>query len=72
MTALIAIRRGHPAVMVTALTVTIVLLNSNHADLLLMADRRLQACSIGVVLALSVMAIAHPIEQRLMPSRAGK
>jgi hypothetical protein len=37
-----------------------------------MADRRLQACSIGVVLALSVMAIAHPIEQRLMPSRAGK
>jgi len=23
------------------------------------------------VLALSVMAIAHPIEQRLMPSRAG-
>ena len=70
-TALIAIRRGHPAVIVTALTVTIVLLNSNHADLLLMADRRFQACSVGVVLALSVMAIAHPIEQRLMPSRAG-
>ena len=46
-TAMIAIRRGHPAVMLMALTVTIVLLNSNHADLMLMADRRLQACGIG-------------------------
>jgi len=69
-TAMIAIRRGHPAVMLMALTVTIVLLNSNHADLMLMADRRLQACGIGVVLALSVMAIAHPIEQRFLIGRA--
>ncbi len=69
-TAMIAIRRGHPAVMLMALTVTIVLLNSNHADLMLMADRRLQACGIGVVLALSVMAIAHPIEQHFLIGRA--
>jgi uncharacterized membrane protein YccC len=69
-TAMIAIRRGHPAVMLMALTVTIVLLNSNHADLMLMADRRLQACAIGVVLALTVMAIAQPIEQRFLISRA--
>ena len=69
-TAMIAIRRGHPAVMLMALTVTIVLLNSNHADLMLMADRRLQACAIGVVLALSVMAIAQPIERRFVISRA--
>ena len=69
-TAMIAIRRGHPAVMLMALTVTIVLLNSDHADLMLMADRRLQACGIGVVLALSVMAIAHPIEQRFLIGRA--
>ena len=69
-TAMIAIRRGHPAVMLMALTVTIVLLNSDHADLMLMADRRLQACGIGVVLALSVMAIAHPIEQHFLISRA--
>lgn len=70
-TAMIAIRRGHPAVMLMALTVTIVLLNSNHADLMQMADRRLQACGIGVVLALSVMAIAHPIEQRFLIHQAG-
>jgi hypothetical protein len=55
-----------------ALTVTIVRFNSNHADLMLMADRRLQACAIGVVLALSVMAIAQPIEQRFVISRAGE
>lgn len=68
-TAMIATRRGHPAVMLMALTVTIVLFNSNHADLLLMADRRLQACSLGVVLALLVMAIAQPIERRFQGSR---
>ena len=69
-TAMIAIRHGHPAVLLMALTVTIVLFNSNHADLMLMADRRLQACAIGVVLALSVMAIAQPIERRFVISRA--
>ena len=63
-TAMVAIRRGHPALVLMALTVTIVLFNSNHVDLMRMADRRLEAVGLGVVLALGVMAIAHPIEQR--------
>jgi hypothetical protein len=57
--------------MLMPLTVTIVLLNSNHADLMLMADRRLQACGLGIGLALGVMAIAHPIEQRFQIHQAG-
>jgi uncharacterized membrane protein YccC len=68
MTAMIAIRRGHPAIVLMALTVTIVLFNSNHVDLMRMADRRLEAVGLGVVLALGVMAIAHPIEQRFSRS----
>ena len=69
LTALIAIRRGHPALMLMALTITIVLFNSTHADLLQMADRRLLANALGVALALGVMAIAHPIEHRLAIAR---
>jgi hypothetical protein len=68
-TAMIAIRRGHPALVLMALTVTIVLFNSNHVDLLRMADRRLEAVGLGVALALGVMAIAHPIEQRFIRGR---
>ena len=67
-TAMIAIRRGHPALVLMALTVTIVLFNSNHVDLMRMADRRLEAVGLGVVLALGVMAIAHPIERRFARS----
>ena len=70
-TVMLVVRRGHPAVMLMPLTVTIVLLNSNHADLMLMADRRLQACGLGIGLALGVMAIAHPIEQRFQIDQAG-
>ncbi len=68
-TAMIAMRRGHPALVLMAFTVTIVLFNSNHVDLLRMADRRLEAVGLGVVLALGVMAIAHPIERRFAQSR---
>ncbi len=68
--ALIAIRRGHPALMVMALTATIVLFNSNPADLIGMADRRLQASAIGVAIALGVMAVAHPIERHWLLHRA--
>ena len=68
-TAAIAARHGHPAVMITALTATIVLFNSNNADLLLMADKRLQACSLGIAITLSLMAVAHPIEQRFLAGR---
>ena len=71
-TAMIAIRRGHPALVVMALTVTIVLFNSNPVDLMRMADRRLEAVGLGVVLALGVMAIAHPIERRFALSRGGE
>jgi len=53
-----------------ALTVTIVLFDSNHVDLMQMADRRLEAVGLGVVLSLGVMAIAHPIEQRFALIRA--
>ncbi len=67
-TAMIAIRRGHPALVLMALTVTIVLFNSNHVDLMRMAGRRLEAVGLGVVLALGAMAIAHPIERRFARS----
>jgi uncharacterized membrane protein YccC len=65
-TVLIAIHHGHPALMVMALTATIVLFNSEPSDLLGMADQRLQSNAIGVAISLAAMAIAHPIEQRLM------
>lgn len=64
-TVLIAIKRGHPAVMLMAYTATIVLFDSQSADLLLMADERLQANLMGVAITLAAMAIAHPIEQRM-------
>ncbi|WP_438983558.1 FUSC family protein [Vulcanococcus sp.] len=64
-TVLIAIKRGHPAVMLTAYTATIVLFDSQSADLLLMADQRLQANLMGVAITLAAMAISHPIEQRM-------
>jgi len=63
--AMVAIRRGHPALMLMALTVAVVLFNSTHADLLQMADERLQASGLGVAITLVVMALAHPIERRL-------
>ena len=69
-TAAIAARHGHPALLVTALTATIVLFNSNDADLLLMADKRLQACGMGIAITLSVMALAHPIEHRFQAARS--
>lgn len=67
---LIAIRRGHPALMLMALTATVVLFNSNLADLAGMADRRLQASAIGIAIALAVMAMAHPIERHWQLRRA--
>lgn len=69
-TATIAARHGHPALMVTAFTATIVVFNSNPSDLPLMADHRLQACGIGIAISLGVMALAHPIEQRLQTRRS--
>lgn len=71
-TAAIAARQGHPALMVTALTATIVLFNSNAADLPLVADKRLVACAIGIAISLGVMALAHPIEQRFQAVRGGQ
>ncbi len=68
-TALIAIRHGHPALMITALTATIVLFNSTSADVILMDDKRLQANVLGIAIALAAMAAAHPIERRLMLKR---
>lgn len=65
-TAAIVARKGHPALMVTVLTATIVLFNSNAGDLSLMADKRLLACAIGIAISLGVMALAHPIEQRFL------
>ena len=64
-TALIAARHGHPALMVMALTATIVLFNSTPSDLLFMADKRLQANGLGIAVALAVMTLAHPIEWHL-------
>lgn len=69
LTAAIAARHGHPALMVTALTATIVLFNSNDTNLILMADKRLQACALGIAITLGLMALAHPIEQRLQTAR---
>jgi hypothetical protein len=43
--------------MVTVLTTTIVLFNSNDGDLSLMADKRLLACAIGIAISLCVMAL---------------
>lgn len=71
-TAAIAARKGHPALMVTVFTATIVLFNSNAADLSLMADNRLLACAIGITISLGVMALAHPIEQRFLAVRGGE
>jgi hypothetical protein len=71
-TAAIAARKGHPALMVTVLTATIVLFNSNASDLTLMADKRLLACAIGIAISLGVMAFAHPIEQRFRVVRGGE
>ena len=58
--------------MVTVLTATIVLFNSNAADLPLMADKRLLACAIGISISLGVMAVAHPIEQRFRAVHSGE
>lgn len=71
-TVVIAVKHGHRALMLTALTVTIVLFNSNASDLLLMADKRLLACVIGIAISLGVMALAHPIEQRFRAARGGE
>lgn len=71
LTAAIAARHGHPALMVTALTATIVLFNSNDSNLSLMADKRLQACALGIAITLGLMALAHPIEQRLRAAQGG-
>ena len=71
-TAAIAARKGHPALMVTVLTATIVLFNSNASDLSLMADKRLLACAIGIAISLGVMALAHPIEQRFLAVHGGE
>jgi len=64
-TVVIAVRHGHRALMLTALTVTIVLFNSSDADLMVMADKRVVASALGISIALSLMALAHPIERRL-------
>ncbi len=63
-TVVIAVKHGHRALMITALTVTIVLFNSSNHDLLLMADQRVQASALGIAIALVLMALAHPIERR--------
>ena len=63
-TVVIAAKKGHRAVMLTAFTATIVLFNSSNATLLLMADKRVLASALGIAIALGLMALAHPIEQR--------
>ncbi len=68
-TALIAVKHGHPALMMMGLTATIVLFNSSHSDLLLMADKRLEANAIGIGVTLGIMALAHPLEQRIARSK---
>jgi uncharacterized membrane protein YccC len=65
-TAVIAAKGGHRALMLTGLTATIVLFNSSSQDLLLMADKRVLASGLGIAIALGLMALAHPIEQRLL------
>lgn len=64
-TALIAAKGAHRAWMLTAFTVAIVFFNSNHADLVLIADKRLLASALGISIALAITAVAYPIEQRL-------
>jgi uncharacterized membrane protein YccC len=68
-TAVIAARRGHRALMLTGLTATIVLFNSSSQDLLLMADQRVLASALGIAIALGLMALAQPIEQRVPRAR---
>ena len=68
LTVVIAIRRGHRALMLTALTATIVLFNSNSGDLLLRADQRVLASALGIAIALLMMALAHLIERRFSGS----
>lgn len=67
-TVVIAVKHAHRALMLTALTVTIVLFNSSHTDLMLMADKRVIASALGITIALSLMALAHPIERRFAPA----
>lgn len=64
LTVVIAIRQGHRALLLTTLTVTVVLFNSSHGDLLLRADQRVLASGLGIAIALMMMALAHPIERR--------
>lgn len=66
LTVLIAAKHGHRALMITALTATIVLFNSNHNDLLLMADKRVLASTLGIAISLSIMGIAHLIERHVL------
>ena len=61
-TVLIAVKKGHRALMITTLTVTIVLFNSRIDTLLVMADQRVLASTLGIAIALGLMALAHPIE----------
>ena len=68
LTVVIAIRRGHRALMLTTLTATIVLVNSNSGDLLLRADQRVLASALGIAIALLMMALAHLIERRFSGS----
>ena len=68
LTVVIAIRRGHRALMLTTLTATIVLFNSNSGDLLLRADQRVLASALGIAIALLMMALAHLIERRFSGS----
>jgi len=63
LTVAIAIRHGHRALMLTALTVTVVLFNSSHDNLLLRADQRVLASALGISIALMIMALAQPIER---------
>ena len=69
LTVLIISRHGHPALMLMALTGTIVLFDSSRANLINIANDRLQATALGIVISLAVMALAHPIEQRLARRR---
>jgi len=65
-TGLVAMRHGHPALLLMLLTATIVLFNSQDGTLLLMADKRLQANAIGMGIAIGVMALADPAERSLL------
>jgi hypothetical protein len=62
-TVVIVAKRGHRALMLTALTTCIVLFNSNHSDLLQIADKRLTASVFGIAIALGIAALAYPLEQ---------